>query len=179
MRNGVLCVGLRAGGTLGRFCESYVSDQWVAVARLNGVPVAFVSLFTTQHEWCVDLMRYGRDAPNGTMHALIHCALQAAQAQAVPKLSLAAVPPRRAPANPVLRHLHGQVMQQAGHAGLSQFKSCFAPDWTPRYAASKHPVGLALGLADIAREVHGAEKERGHGREAWTNMPWQTVPSGD
>lgn len=152
--------GTARGGTLGCFCERYVGDQWVAVARLNGNPIAFLTVFNSRQEWCIDLMRYGKDTPNGTMHALVHCALMAAQAEAVPRLSLAAIPPRRAPRNPVLHYLHAHIFRIAGGSGLSQFKSSFAPCWAPRYAAAPHSVGLALGLADIALEVHSTDQRR-------------------
>ncbi|WP_156026491.1 phosphatidylglycerol lysyltransferase domain-containing protein [Sulfitobacter donghicola] len=150
--------GPARGGTLGQFCEEYVSEQWVAIARLNGKPIAFITLFTNQQEWCVDLMRQGHNVPNGTMHALIHCAVLAARAEGVAQFSLAAVPPDRAAKTTVLHHLHGYVLRKAATPGLIQFKSSFAPQWTPRYAASVNRIGLALGLVDIAVEVHGRRR---------------------
>jgi hypothetical protein len=47
-----------------------------------------------------------------------------------------------------------QAVLKAGGTGLRQFKSTFAPDWEPRYAAAPSPLALVIGLADITREVH-------------------------
>jgi phosphatidylglycerol lysyltransferase len=46
------------------------------------------------------------------------------------------------------------AVTKAGGTGLRQFKSAFSPRWSARYAAAPNPIALAVGLADIAREVH-------------------------
>lgn len=146
--------GPARGGTMGRFCPDYLATQRVFVARRNGEIVAFASFFASNTEWALDLMRQTVDAPDGTMHSLVHQAILAARSEGVGLLSLAATPACPDPGSRIWRWLSMQVVARAGGPGLRQFKSAFAPRWVPRYAAAPGPLRLAIGLADVAREVH-------------------------
>lgn len=146
--------GAARGGTMGRFCPSYLSDQKVLIAWRDARPVAFVSFHISDREWCLDLMRQGADAPDGTMHALVHHALDAARQGGIARLSLAATPACPNPHSAVMRWLAQHIVKRAGGPGLRQFKSAFAPYWQPLYAASPTRTGLTLGLLDVARAVH-------------------------
>ena len=145
--------GPARGGTMGRYSKEYAENQWLAVASCRGKPVAFVTFFAARGEWALDLMRQTADAPDGTMHALVTLAIEAARNQGIASVSLAATPACPNPASPFWRAVSMRVVAQAGGPGLRQFKSTFAPQWVPRYAAAPGPIRLALSLADIAREV--------------------------
>ena len=88
------------------------------------------------------------------MHALVYAAIKAAQISGVPRLSLASTPACPDPRSRFFRWAARQAIRKAGGTGLRQFKSTFAPDWEPRYAAAPSRLALVIGLADITREVH-------------------------
>lgn len=146
--------GTARGGTMGRFCAAYLTEQRVVIALHNGQPVAFASFHASRYEWCLDLMRQTAQAPDGTMHLLLHHAIvQAAQAR-IPRFSLAAIPACPNPQNAIWRAVARQMVHRSGGPGLRQFKSAFHPRWQPLYAAAPSYAALTLGLADIAHAVH-------------------------
>ncbi len=145
------------GGTMGRFDPAYVAGQWCAMAYQNNEPVAFVTFFVSRSEWALDLMRQIPKCPDGTMHLLVTEGIQSAQAAKAKTVSLAATPACPNPESAFWRQISKWVVGAAGGSGLRQFKSAFGPTWVPRYAAAPSAAGLALGLADIAREVHYPE----------------------
>ncbi|MEO9897604.1 MAG: phosphatidylglycerol lysyltransferase domain-containing protein [Paracoccaceae bacterium] len=147
-------LGPARGGTMGRYSPEYLKCQFALAAKVDGKAVAFVSFFTSQNEWTLDLMRQTEDAPAGVMHALVHDCIETAKAHGIPSVSLAATPACPDPSSAVWRHIAGQVVERAGGPGLRQFKSAFAPNWHPRYAAAPNSIKLAVGLVDIAREIH-------------------------
>ena len=136
------------GATMGRLDRQATARQRVFVARVDGEAVAFVSFHATRHEWTLDLVRQTDAAPDGTMHLLVAEAIRSAADAGVPQMSLAAVPEQAGP-EAITRWFE----QRTGAAGLRQFKACFAERWAPLYAAAPGPLALALGLADIAREI--------------------------
>jgi phosphatidylglycerol lysyltransferase len=146
--------GRARGGTMGTFCPVYLSDQKVFLAYQGQTLIAFASFHATHAEWCLDLMRHAPEAPDGTMHLLIHEAITHAAARSVPRLSLAAVPACPDPASAPMRWLAGVAVRKSGGPGLRQFKSAFRPRWQPLYAAAPNAAVLTLGLADVARAVH-------------------------
>ncbi|MEO0380140.1 MAG: phosphatidylglycerol lysyltransferase domain-containing protein [Pseudomonadota bacterium] len=146
--------GRARGGSMGRYCPEYISNQWVACAYVGARLVAFVSVHRGRDEWCLDIMRNGEDAPDGTMHTLVNAAILAAKHAGAARISLAATPACPVPSSAFWRWAAMQVAARSGGRGLRQFKSSFAPVWVPRYAAARSWGGLALGLADIARAIH-------------------------
>jgi phosphatidylglycerol lysyltransferase len=142
------------GGTMGRFCPDYLSYQHVFLAHQGGRLVGFASFHHTPHEWCLDLMRHDQDIPDGTMHHLVHAAIDAAARCGVERLSLAAVPACPDPTSAIMVRLAQFTVQKCGGPGLRQFKSSFRPHWQPLYAAAPNRTLLMLGLADIARAVY-------------------------
>ncbi|APX11387.1 hypothetical protein BWR18_06620 [Tateyamaria omphalii] len=145
--------GMARGGSMGRYCPDYVSRQWVVSAYSGNILVAFATFHRGSRDWCLDIMRHSDAAPDGTMQALVHHALQEAQAMGVTRVSLASVIACPDPARAAWRWAAERAMLHAGGTGLRQFKSAFAPRWVPRYAAAPSWFALALGLADIARSV--------------------------
>ena len=146
--------GTARGGSMGRYCPDYVRHQWVGHAYVAGRLVAFVTAHRADQEWCLDIMRNCRDAPDGTMHALVQAAIIAARRAGATRFSLAATPACPDPSSRFWRWCARHVVARAGGRGLRQFKSSFAPEWRPRYAAARSWFGLAIGLADVARAIH-------------------------
>ncbi len=146
--------GPARGGTMGRYCPKYVQNQWVALAYSGGTLCAFATFHVNASGWTLDLMRQVPDAPDGTMHALVHQGILAAKRRGVPTVSLAAIPACPNPHIGFWRWAARVAVAHGSGPGLRQFKSTFAPRWSPRYAAARSWPALILGLADIAREVH-------------------------
>lgn len=141
------------GGTMGRFCPTYLTPQAVFVAEHNGALVAFVSFHVIAREWALDVMRHAADVPDGTMHALVHAGLMTAQSRGVPRLSLSATVACPDPTRALWRWVAQKRVEWSGGTGLRQFKSAFAPAWRPLYAVAPTRLALAISLADITREV--------------------------
>ncbi|WP_295530304.1 phosphatidylglycerol lysyltransferase domain-containing protein [uncultured Thioclava sp.] len=146
--------GAERGFSMGRFNAAYVADQAVIVARHNGAIIGFASFHTGHAAWVLDLMRPAPDAPDGTMHALILAAIDAARACGVSRVSLAALPPRAADIAGPARKIWDRAEKGASAAGLRQFKMGFAPRLSPRYIAAPSRGALMLGAADVARAIH-------------------------
>lgn len=132
--------GIAHGTTMGRFEAQYLASQKVMIAWQEQRIIGFISLHSSTQEWCLDLIRLAPNAPDGTGHALIRAAIDAANKEGVSRLSLAAVPD----------HHFAKWL----NPGLRRFKSSFAPNWQPRYVASPSWAGLALSLVEILRLVH-------------------------
>ncbi len=145
--------GRARGGSMGRFCASYLAAQRVLIAEAEDRVVGFASFQVCKREWALDMMRHGDGAPDGTMHALVHAGIEAATSAGMNQVSLAAVPACPDPASAIWRSVAFKLVGQSGGTGLRQFKSSFAPRWKPLYLAA--PSRLALGIAalDVAREV--------------------------
>lgn len=137
--------GGERGHSMGRYCPEYLKHQRVFAAYDGCVPVAFVSFHTGQ-VWTLDLMRHTRDAPNGTMHALVRTAIAAAKQAGVTRLSLASVaaPDPRFPFSTRIKD---------HTAGLRRFKAAFAPTWEPRYICARGPVRLLLTMITLAARI--------------------------
>ncbi|WP_299041657.1 phosphatidylglycerol lysyltransferase domain-containing protein [uncultured Tateyamaria sp.] len=145
------------GGSMGRYTPAYVQNQWVVSAFRGSDLVAFATFHMGETDWCLDLMRNGDDAPDGTMHALVHQAIQDAQAAGAARVSLASIIACPDTASAAWRWASQKAVQFAGGTGLRQFKSAFAPRWVPRYAAAPSWPALVLGLADIARTIRAPD----------------------
>lgn len=144
--------GPARGTTMGRFEPGYLAGQRVYLAWMGDRLVGFITFHTAAQDWCLDLLRPAPDAPDGTVHGLICAALEDARTQALPRLSLAALP--------------DHALARCGRTGLAQFKRSFAPRFEPRYAAAPNRAALALALADIARAVHWPDPLPGPGARA-------------
>ncbi len=152
-RSWSLSHGGERGFSMGRFDPAYVAGQQVFLAHANGCLVAFATFHAAAGEWTLDLMRHGRDAPDGTMHALIVAAAGAAQAHRIPRLSLAGMPlPADMIRSPVLRTINALGTRMSGQ-GLARFKTSFAPRLTPRYIAAPSRLALIFAVIGIAQAV--------------------------
>ncbi|WP_338547911.1 phosphatidylglycerol lysyltransferase domain-containing protein [Roseovarius phycicola] len=147
--------GAARGMTMGRFCPEYLSHQAVFLARHEGRVVAFASFHTSKRDWCLDLMRTCATAPDGTMHAVIRSAIQAAEQDQVPRFSLAALPPKRG----VMAWCAAKMGEGTG---LLQFKMSFNPKRTARYALAPGWVSLILGLSDLWLSIRRPNRNLAH-----------------
>lgn len=146
--------GRARGATMGRFAPRYLADQRLYLAWQGETLIGFISLHIAQQELCLDLMRARPDAPDGTMHALVHAAIETAAKEGRTRLSLAALPAGTGHTRGLERLVRRQVLRFDRNAGLIQFKTCFKPRLQPLYAAAPSWLSLLLSLADLARLVH-------------------------
>ena len=166
--------GGERGFSMGRWCPQYVAGQRVFLAWHRGRLIAFLSLHDSPGEWTLDLLRSLPGSPDGTMHALLAAAIDAAREAGSPRLSLAAVP--RVPG----RHR----ARRRTDGGLTRFKTAFAPQWEPLYLCAPSPCTLVVTAADIARAVlrpaplasapplaHFPSNEIAPAAVAWHRMP--------
>ena len=144
--------------SLGHFDPDYLGGAPLAVVERDGKAVAFANLWLlpSREELSFDLMRYGADAPAGTMDFMFVALMHWGQSQGYRRFSLGVAPMsgidarRLAPlwarvANGIFRH--GERFY--GFGGLRRYKEKFAPEWTPRYLAAPRGVATALALFDI------------------------------
>lgn len=140
-------MGGERGFSMGVFSEAHVRRQRCYLARQHGRLVAFATFHTVQDEWTLDLMRSTCHMPDGAMHAMVVRALDDAAKDAVPRLSLAAMPLE----NP---HFSLKWLGHLGSAkGLRRFKTSFAPKTDRLYAAAPSTPILYLAGADITLRI--------------------------
>lgn len=132
--------GRALGTTMGQFEEGYVGRQLTFLARQDGRLIGFVTFHQCSGEWALDLVRLRPDAPDGTGHALLRAAIEAAKEAGIDRLSLSAVPD----------HKFAHKVDK----GLRRFKTCFAPRWEPRYIAAPSWGQMLLAMAELIRLVH-------------------------
>ena len=141
------------GFSMGRYCQAYVGDQQIFVARQDGAAIAFVTLHETSQDLALDLMRHGPEMPDGTMHLLVAAAIDTARAEGRGRMTLAAMPAQPCTEGRIATGLRNRIADISGGAGLTRFKESFGPRRQPLYMAAPDPVSLALALADIARVI--------------------------
>lgn len=131
--------GGERGFSMGRFDPVTLGDQAVVLGYVGDRLVGYVTFHRGAQDSSLDLLRHDKDMPDGTMHALVTAAIDAARGHSCLTLSLAAVPLGRA----------GQPPQ-----GLAQFKGAFAPRWQPRYHAAPGTWGLVSSLIWVTLAIH-------------------------
>ncbi|MGC1427046.1 MAG: phosphatidylglycerol lysyltransferase domain-containing protein [Albidovulum sp.] len=146
--------GGERGFSMGRYTPQYVAGQRVYLAHQAGQLVGFATFHEGAREWVLDLMRGAEGAPDGTMHALICAALADATPAKLPRMSLAAVPCRADALKGLPACVFKWASTSSGAAGLSQFKTGFAPHRQRLYIAAPSRIALGLCAADITRQIH-------------------------
>lgn len=144
------------GFSMGTFCADYLSDHHVYLAWKDDKLQGFVSFHVCAHEMCLDLMRSADDAPDGMMHALIHCAITHGANHGRTRLSLASIPVETCETSMIETHVRRLVARISGGAGQAQFKASFSPIYEPLYMAAPTQTGLLLATADLAVAVRRA-----------------------
>jgi phosphatidylglycerol lysyltransferase len=152
------------GFSLGHFDEAYLLRFPVAVIERDGRIQAFANIWpgAERLELSVDLMRHGRDAPNGVMEALFVHLMQWGKEQGYRWFALGMAPLSGFETSPLAPlwnrvgafvYAHGESLYN--FQGLRAYKEKFHPVWEPRYLA--YPGGLRLPrvLADVSALVAG------------------------
>ena len=150
--------------SLGRFDEAYVARFPIGVIRMDGVVVAFATLWTSTSRFEVspDLMRYADDAPKGVMDALFTHLLLWAHDEGYQWFNLGMAPFSGLDAHrlaPSWERLGSALFRFGEHfynfQGLRAYKEKFQPVWEPRYLAAPPGLGVAGVMADVTTLVSG------------------------
>lgn len=150
--------------SLGAFDQDYLAGVPVGVVFRDGRPVAFASLLapSTREEVCIDLMRYGADAPRGVMDYLFVKLLLHYQAAGYGRFGLGMAPLSGLAEHPLAprwqrfgRLVFGRGETFYNFQGLRAFKEKFAPQWEPRYLCAPGGLHPLLALMDIAALASG------------------------
>ena len=147
------------GFSMGRFDLNYLARFPIFEARVDGVPVALLSVWVSGEgcAWSIDVMCHADTAPDGTMHALVVHAIEAARGASAHSFSLCSVPFGGIEGDGVFERLASWVYAKRpewhGGQGLYRFKNAFRPDWQPRFAASENYMTFALAAVDTKRLV--------------------------
>ena len=149
--------------SLGHFSADYLMTAPVAVVRKDERIVAFANLLPSAelHECALDLMRYGPEAPYGTMDYLLSECLLWAKAQGYAWFDLGIAPLSGLPDNrlaPLWAHF-GRIVFRHGaqlynFPGLRAYKEKFEPSWEPVYLIYPRRA-LPFVITDIATLIGG------------------------
>jgi phosphatidylglycerol lysyltransferase len=154
--------------SVGAFSPQYVRQFPVAVVRSQGTPAAFANLWTTatREELSVDLMRFGPDAPRGSMDYLFIELMHWGQRQGYRWFNLGMAPLSGLEAHPLAPAWHrvGNFIFRHGEhfynfEGLRRYKAKFDPLWEPRYLAARGGIALPRVLVDVSVLIAGGMKE--------------------
>lgn len=155
------------GFSVGRFSASYLQRFPTALVRLQDQPVAFANVWASarHQELSIDLMRFGKDAPRGTMDYLFIELLLWARTQGYRHFNLGMAPLaglEQHPLAPVWHRVGNFLFEHGEHfynfEGLRRYKAKFDPQWLPRYLIA--PGGLALPriLLDVSMLIAGGAR---------------------
>ena len=155
------------GFSLGFFSESYLKQSPVAAVRKGDKIVAFANLWptTAKKEFSVDLMRFLKNAPPGTMDFLFVHLLGWGKSQGYRWFNLGMAPFSGLDARAMapLWNRFGAFLFKHGEyfynfQGLRQYKEKFDPVWKSKYLAAPGGFSLPLVLKDISALVSGGMK---------------------
>lgn len=133
--------GAERGFTMGRFCPLYLRGKPMFGAWYQGRLIAYCSGVEGKNSLSLDLMRHYPDLPQGTMHALITHMIRDCAERGIGEFSLAALPHPSLPP------------RLADCAGLSRFKTAFAPRWKPLYIAAPSLAQMVVAAVDIRQSI--------------------------
>lgn len=153
--------------SLGNFTLDYVKSQPVGLVHHQGQIVAFATLMLTETriEATVDIMRFSRGAPSGTMDFLFVSTLDYLKHRGFQRFNLG-----MAPLSGMLKRQSAPIWDRIGGAiyehgdrfynfkGLKAFKQKFHPKWEPRYLVVASTTGAALALMDVTFLIGGGVK---------------------
>ena len=154
--------------SVGAFAPQYLRQFPLAVVRADGVPAAFANLWSTdtRAELSVDLMRFGPDAPRGSMDYLFIELMLWARREGYRWFNLGMAPLAGLEAHPLAPAWHrvGNFIFRHGEhfynfEGLRRYKSKFSPVWEPRYLAARGGIALPRVLVDVSVLIAGGMKE--------------------
>jgi len=151
------------GYSLGWFEAGYMQTAPVALLKnTDDDIIAFASLAPGYDDatLSVDLMRYLKATPNGTMDQLFICLLEWAKSQGYTRFNLGMAPlssvgqsQKAIKEEKLARILFQYGGSWYGFVGLRRYKQKFSPDWEPRYLAYPSSVSLPLLLVELVRLI--------------------------
>ncbi|MDX2277848.1 MAG: GNAT family N-acetyltransferase [Hyphomonadaceae bacterium] len=151
--------------SLGRFDPGFIARHHLAVARVQGAPIAFANIWTTPDRVhaALDLMRFNpANAPPGTMDFLFTEMLLWAQSAGFRDFDLGMAPLAGLAENeyaPLFARFGRFIFERAesfyGFQGLRKFKEKFGPSWEPRYLAATGAWQMPVVLAEVALLTNG------------------------
>ncbi|SFR48008.1 Uncharacterized conserved protein [Litoreibacter janthinus] len=153
--------GPARGFSVGRFGKEIVSTQRVFTAYQDERPVAFVTFHYSKDRWVLDLVRSGRNCPDGAIYTLIAAAIDAAREQGVGTLSLCSAPLHLSdtPKTWVEYILRITFQRSKASRGLHQFKSYFDPNWVPQFIVADSIFTLISGGIELYNLIHARQRQ--------------------
>ena len=154
--------------SVGSFSAQYLRQFPLAIVRAEGVPAAFANLWTTasKAELSVDLMRFGPDAPRGSMDYMFTELMLWGRSQGYGWFNLGMAPLSGLEAHPLAPAWHrvGNFIFRHGEHfynfdGLRRYKMKFDPVWEARYLAARGGIALPRVLMDVSVLIAGGVKE--------------------
>jgi phosphatidylglycerol lysyltransferase len=154
------------GFALGRFDPAFISRCALGVVRLQGKPVAFVTLLRSgsKGEIEVDLMRHANAPPGIMRYALIESMFWGRD-DGYALFNLGAAPLsgiRTTTATPLWNQVavavRGVGERYYNFQGLRDFKEWFYPEWEPTYLVSPGGSRRPIIMANIARLISGGTR---------------------
>jgi phosphatidylglycerol lysyltransferase len=151
-----------AGGeknfTMGGFFPRYVAEFPIALVRVEGVIVAFATLWLTadRSAFSMDLMRYSDAAPKNIMDYLFVELLQWGRSEGFQAFEFGMAPLAGLddrPLAPMMSRV-GKLLFERGEEiynfqGVRRYKDKYDPIWQPRYIAAPHKWTIPILLADV------------------------------
>ncbi len=150
--------------TVGCFNPRYLRNFPLALVRAGGVPAAFAVLWMTdtRAELAVDLMRFGPQAPPGTMDFLLIELIAWGRDQGYGWLNLGMAPLsglERHPLAPAWHRVGNFVFRHGEHfydfEDLRRYKAKFDPQWEPKYLVTRGDIALPRVLMDVSVLIAG------------------------
>jgi phosphatidylglycerol lysyltransferase len=154
--------------SVGAYSPRYLRQFPLAVVRAEGSLAGFANLWTTgtRAELSVDLMRFGPDAPRGTMDYLFIELMLWGRRAGYRNFNLGMAPLSGLEAHPLAPAWHrvGNFIFRHGEhfynfEGLRRYKAKFDPIWEPRYLVARGGIALPRVLIDVSTLIAGGVKE--------------------
>ena len=154
--------------SVGAFSPGYLRNFPTALVYCEGMPAAFANLWTTgtKEELSVDLMRFGPDAPRGSMDYLFIELMKWGREQGYRWFNLGMAPLAGLEVHPLAPAWHrvgNFVFRHGEHFynfdGLRRYKAKFDPVWEAKYLVARGGISLPRVLVDVSVLIAGGMKE--------------------
>ena len=157
------------GFSLGFFCEEYLQKSPIAVLRNeNQQIVAFANLtpaYDSQTTLSLDLMRYKKDAPIGTMDVLFCRILEWSKSEEYQWFSLRMAPLANV-GNSKFSFLSEKTAYKFftygsslyGFSGLKRYKEKFTTNWDAKYMAYRSKSSFLLTMLQVSIMIQNSKK---------------------
>ena len=153
--------GGERGFSMGYFEPDFIARFASIEARLEGKTIGFLTIWTSGdgREYGLDVMRLADDTPDGTMHAMVHAAMEWAKEEGALRFSLCAVPfmISQEPRNWVeqsLTYFYEKKPKIHGSTGLYRFKNAFRPNWEPRFGCAPSVLSAGVAAYDVSKLIN-------------------------